>query len=138
MAGQEVRARRAAHEQRLLARFSDTHSIAELESLDSAELLHRALGAAPDGAISLGWCRPLGHVLESQNTAYVLFWLGEVSEPVPFDDPLVAKLERIDCEWKLVLDPDSRWGIPGFRNIFFGVGSDWIDPNTPTRGLTDG
>ncbi|HUF69902.1 MAG TPA: hypothetical protein VMM79_14755 [Longimicrobiales bacterium] len=36
----------------------------------------------------------------------------------------LAALERSQGEWTLSLDQYSHWGLRGFRNMWFGEGSD--------------
>ncbi|HSL68842.1 MAG TPA: hypothetical protein VK864_01305, partial [Longimicrobiales bacterium] len=104
--------------QGLVRSFAGTHSLAELEGLSAVELLQRALRAAPQQAVEIGVCRVIGHVRE-EDRAYVLFWLGTEEGPVLTDEPAIATVDRVDGEWRLVLDPSDRRGMPGFRNWVF-------------------
>jgi len=115
----EMEQRRANHETALLARFPDTRSLNELESLSPMELLDRRLRSLSAGPIEIAHCRVLGHVLDGERTAFVVFWLGAQNTP-DLDEPRLAKVELASGEWKLVLDPYSDQLMPGFRNIFFG------------------
>lgn len=114
---------RAHHQDSLVRQFAGVQHATELEHMDAAELLDRALSAAPRQALGLGFCRILGHVQEGPDRAYVLFWMGADEEPSMFEEPLIAVLDRVADEWKLRIDPHHRWGVPGFRNIGF-VGDD--------------
>lgn len=125
----EMERDRARHEDRLLAQFADVDSLADLKELEPAQLLARALRTMPEQALTLASCRVIGHVRENEDRAYVLFWLGGEEGAALFEEPQVAVLDRMEGEWRLVLDPHTRWAIPGFRNIGF-VGAIAEEPDT--------
>jgi hypothetical protein len=129
-----------SHEAHLLRSFARVRSLDELGALDAAELLARALEAAPLGMMMVRLDKVLGHVREEKTTAYVLYrtrWRDprETTErdmgPRPdLHSPSVATLSISEGEWRLELDMMMETGMPGFRNMHF-IGEHALAPANP-------
>lgn len=107
-----------------LSQFPVGHSPEALRLLPADQLLGLAVKNAPP-PLKGARVAAIGHVRESDNLAYVLFRILYTIEgrTIAFpDEPQVATLRLVKNAWRLVLDPWSLAGMPGFRD--FGW---WVD-----------
>ncbi len=134
---QQMMHHQANHEADLLRSFARVTSLDELRSLDAAELLARAIEAAPRGMTMHQLDEVLGHMREGKITAHVLYrthWRDPSEGPEPhrgpepyFDPPDIATLSLENRQWRLELDALSETGMPGFRHVGF-IGEHALPP----------
>lgn len=117
----EMKRGRDRYASHIMKQFAGAKSISDIERMTAAELLSSAILAAPAQVIALGSsCRIIDFVRDRGDLAYVLFWL-QIEKGVPLrDEPAVAVTELVEGEWRLRLDPASRWGLPGLAQLSYG------------------
>ena len=100
---------------RTLIRDADQRGI-HLEPRRIEKFVAEALGRLPSSRQDLG-CAVIGHVLETDNVAHVLFRVHWQGKPEPNRLISVATLHGEPEGWRLVLNPLSDWLVPGFENV---------------------
>lgn len=102
---------------------SSTTEPRHLTDKSAATILEQATAGIPKFATDSAECTIIGHVLETPDTAQVLFRLnfrmddGRLISLPP--EPQVATMRMEDGEWRLVLDEWAHAGMPGFRNTIW-------------------
>ena len=113
---------RANHVPRLLRTYHGTSTIDELTHLHPSELLTRAIHALPK-QLRLASVLP-GHVLETPDRAFVLLRLRWKVEAAGYSEPpSIVSLHRVADAWRLELNPDQPFGMPGYEGF-------WYEPPT--------
>jgi len=101
-----------------LAQFG-VASVEEFDLLDVSTVVTKGMARFPTEVREHVTCHPLGHVLEAQERAHVLFRVGLGSGAMP-GSPQVATLELIHGTWRLALNSYARdMPLPGFANMQF-------------------